>query len=146
VRSSFACAASVSVKCIEPPVTTPGPKPVTALPGLTPNCPVTIVAPILVTVDPASTPNVDAVPSATDAWFAFAADTLDCEDDVLIEDTFEDDVLEEETVEDDVVEDETVELLTEETREADERSEETRTDALLFLERDAEGIGRSQPI
>lgn len=69
VRSSWAWAAVGSPACIEPPVTVPppGPKPVTAVPGLTPRSPVTMVGPELVTVEPASTAKVAADPSGT-AW------------------------------------------------------------------------------
>src|SRR5687768_17514585 len=45
-----------------PPTTTPGGNPVTAVPGLTPTFPLTVVAPVLVTVDPPRTPKLCAVP------------------------------------------------------------------------------------
>src|ERR1700730_6804259 len=45
---------------------TPGGKAVTALPGLTPTLPLTVVAPVLVTVEPARTPKLCAVPR--DIW------------------------------------------------------------------------------
>ncbi|MEJ7699213.1 MAG: hypothetical protein WKF71_06145 [Pyrinomonadaceae bacterium] len=44
------------------PVTTPGGKPVTAVPGLTPKFPFTVLRPVLVTVVAANTPKVEAVP------------------------------------------------------------------------------------
>jgi hypothetical protein len=47
---------------IVPPVTVPGGKPVTAVPGLTPRSPVTAVKPVLVTVVPARTAKLAAVP------------------------------------------------------------------------------------
>src|SRR5437660_1604639 len=45
-----------------PPVTSPGGKPVTARPGLTPRLPTTVVEPVLVTVEPARTAKLSAVP------------------------------------------------------------------------------------
>src|ERR1700709_410714 len=62
VRSFCACMATASLLWIAPPTMTPGGKPVTALPGLTPTLPLTVVAPVLVTVDPPSTPKFCAVP------------------------------------------------------------------------------------
>src|SRR3972149_3257200 len=50
------------------PTTLPGGNPVTALPGLTPRSPVTVVAPVLVTVAPARTAKLAADPRATAAW------------------------------------------------------------------------------
>jgi hypothetical protein len=47
------------------PVTLPGGKPVTELPGLKPRSPLITVRPVLVTVLPASTPKVLAVPRLT---------------------------------------------------------------------------------
>src|SRR4029079_715059 len=44
------------------PVTTPGGKPVTAVPGLRPRSPVTIVGPVLVTVEAPTTAKLDAPP------------------------------------------------------------------------------------
>src|ERR1051325_7178291 len=41
---------------------TPGGKPVTAVPGLTPTLPLTVVAPVFVTVEPPRTPKLCAVP------------------------------------------------------------------------------------
>src|ERR1700692_4613150 len=54
--------ATASLLWIAPPTTTPGGKPVTALPGLTPTLPLTVVAPVLVTVEPPRTPKFCAVP------------------------------------------------------------------------------------
>jgi hypothetical protein len=54
------------------PFKIPGGKPVTAVPGLTPRSPVTVVALVLVTVDPASTANPPADPSATGVWHGHA--------------------------------------------------------------------------
>src|SRR5436305_4759117 len=62
VRSFWACMATASLLWIAPPTMTPGGKPVTALPGLTPTLPLTVVAPVLVTVDPPRTPKFCAVP------------------------------------------------------------------------------------
>lgn len=72
VRSVWAWAAVASAAWMVP-LTTPGGKPVTAEPGLTPRSPVTTVAPVLVTVVPARTAKLAAVPSGTgggDAAFA----------------------------------------------------------------------------
>jgi hypothetical protein len=56
VRSVWAWAATASAAWIVPPVTIPGGKPVTALPGLTPRLPLTVVGVlVLVTVEPPST-------------------------------------------------------------------------------------------
>lgn len=55
-----------------PPITIPGGKPVTALPGETPRFPVTTVGPVLVTVLPARTPKLDAVPRLTVTGVAVA--------------------------------------------------------------------------
>src|SRR6185436_2222122 len=44
-------------------MTIPGGKPVTALPGLTPRSPATMLGPVLVTVEPPRTPKLAAVPS-----------------------------------------------------------------------------------
>src|SRR5207245_4414492 len=55
------------------PLTIPGGNPVTAVPGLTPRSPLTLVAPVLVTVEPARTVNVLAAPRATGAWPAAVA-------------------------------------------------------------------------
>src|SRR2546429_684261 len=49
------------------PLTVPGGNPVTAVPGLSPRSPLTVVAPVLVTVEPARTANVLAAPRATGA-------------------------------------------------------------------------------
>src|ERR1700719_5344068 len=59
-----------SFTCIDPPVTTPGGNPVTALPGVKPRSPEMRVGPVLVTVLPPRTANVDAVPRATGNGFA----------------------------------------------------------------------------
>ena len=56
VKSVFARPAAAVPASMAPPTTTPGPKPVTADPGLTPRLPVTVVRPVLVTVVPARTP------------------------------------------------------------------------------------------
>jgi hypothetical protein len=48
---------------IVPPVTVPGGKPVTAVPGLTPKSPVMIVGPVLVTVEAPRTAKPCAEPS-----------------------------------------------------------------------------------
>src|SRR6185436_4860313 len=48
-------------------MTVPGGNPVTAVPGLSPRSPVTIVRPVFVTVDAARTANDDADPSGTGA-------------------------------------------------------------------------------
>src|ERR1700730_13318412 len=50
---------------MEPLSTTPGPKPVTAVPGLTPKSPLTTVAPVLVTVEAPRTAKLSAAPSGT---------------------------------------------------------------------------------
>ncbi len=47
---------------MEPDTTTPGGKPVMAVPGLTPTFPVTTLDPVLVTVEPASTAKLCAEP------------------------------------------------------------------------------------
>jgi len=65
VRSAWACFAVASAAWMVPLVTTPGGKPVTAVPGLTPKSPEITEAPVLVTVLPASTANGAAVPSPT---------------------------------------------------------------------------------
>src|SRR5207245_6085976 len=77
VRSVWAWAAAASPVWIVP-FTVPGPpsivkNPVTAVPGLTPRSPLTVVPPVLVTVEPARTPNVAADPRATGAWPDVAA-------------------------------------------------------------------------
>src|SRR5438093_744455 len=66
VRSSCAWAAAGSPAWIVP-LTVPGGNPVTAVPGLSPRSPLTLVAPVLVTVEPARTANVLAAPRATGA-------------------------------------------------------------------------------
>lgn len=64
VAVSFcACSATASATCIAPPVTVPGGKPVTALPGLTPRSPFTTVGPVLVTVEAPSTAKLCAAPN-----------------------------------------------------------------------------------
>ena len=50
-----------------PFVTIPGGNPTTAVPGLTPRLPLTVVTPVLVTVVPARTANDAAVPRFTGA-------------------------------------------------------------------------------
>ena len=66
VKSSWAWAAVASPACVVP-FTVPGGNPVTAVPGLTPRSPVTVVAPVLVTVEPARTAKSAADPRATGA-------------------------------------------------------------------------------
>jgi len=46
-----------------PDTTSPGGKPVTAAPGLTPRSPVIVLAPVLVTVEPLNTAKLCAEPS-----------------------------------------------------------------------------------
>src|SRR5947207_11749010 len=67
VKSSWACAAVGSPRCVVP--LTVG-VPVSVVPGLTPRSPLTVVAPVLVTVEPARTPKVAADPRSTGAWIA----------------------------------------------------------------------------
>src|SRR4029077_18401468 len=67
VKSSCAWAAAGSPAWIVP-LTVPGGNPVTAVPGLSPRSPVTVVAPVLVTVEPARTAKLAADPRATGAW------------------------------------------------------------------------------
>ncbi len=62
VTSFCACKATASVVWVVPTMV-PGGKPVTALPGLTPRSPVTMVGPMLVTVEPAKTAKLAATPS-----------------------------------------------------------------------------------
>src|SRR5436305_12001306 len=58
--------AVASLLWIVPPTTTPGGKPVTELPALTPRLPLTTDGPVLVTVDPPRTPKLPTVdPSVT---------------------------------------------------------------------------------
>src|SRR5439155_779056 len=66
VKSSCAWAAAGSPAWIVP-LTLPGGNPVTAVPGLSPRSPLTVVAPVLLTVEPARTANVLAAPRATGA-------------------------------------------------------------------------------
>src|SRR5207245_6048936 len=66
VRWSCGWAAAGSPAWIVP-LTVPGGNPVTAVPGLSPRSPLTVVAPVLVTVEPARTANVLAAPRATGA-------------------------------------------------------------------------------
>jgi len=63
VRSFWADTASASVPVYCVPLSTPGPNPVTAVPGLTPRSPLMTVLPVLVTVLPARTAKVVAVPN-----------------------------------------------------------------------------------
>src|ERR1019366_497974 len=74
VRSDWAPAATPSALWMVP-VTMPGGNPVTAVPGLTPRSPKTMVIPVLVTVLPPSTPKLLAVPRPTGAT---AAPAVDC--------------------------------------------------------------------
>src|SRR2546426_20810 len=66
VKASCAAAAAESATYIVP-LTIPGGNPVTAVPGLSPRSPLTVVAPVLVIVEAASTANVLAAPRATGA-------------------------------------------------------------------------------
>src|SRR5688572_33323589 len=72
VKASCAWAAAALAAWIVP-FTIPGGNPVTAVPGLNPRSPLTVVAPVLVTVEAASTANVLADPRATGAWPAAVA-------------------------------------------------------------------------
>jgi hypothetical protein len=65
VRSDWACSATASATCWVPLITVPGGKPVTAVPGLTPRSPETVVGPVLVTAWPANTAKDAAVPRPT---------------------------------------------------------------------------------
>src|ERR1044071_1997425 len=67
VKSTWARAEAASAAWIVP-LTVPGGNPVTAVPGLNPRSPLTVVAPVLVTVEAARTANVPADPRATGAW------------------------------------------------------------------------------
>ncbi len=62
VRSLSARLLTASPVCIVP-VTVPGGNPVTAVPGLTPRSPITVVEPVLVMALPASAPKLAAVPN-----------------------------------------------------------------------------------
>src|SRR5207249_9402019 len=64
VKSCCARAAAASAAWIVP-LTIPGGNPVTAVPGLSPRSPLTMVAPVLVTVEAARTANVVAAPRGT---------------------------------------------------------------------------------
>ena len=72
VRSDLAWSATASAVCWVPLITSPGGKPLTAVPGLTPRSPEMIEGPVLVTVVPASTPKDVAVPNPTEGWAAYA--------------------------------------------------------------------------
>ena len=72
VREFCAAAAVASAACIVPDTTTPGGKPVTELPGLTPRSPVIVLEPVLVTVEPPRTAKPWAEPS--DGFWARAGD------------------------------------------------------------------------
>ena len=76
VKSPWAVAAVRSAACIAPPTTVPGGNPVTALPGLTPKFPLTIVGPVFVTVEPANAVKFPAEFRATGNWAA-CRQTLD---------------------------------------------------------------------
>src|ERR1044071_1387524 len=67
VKAACAWPAAASAASIVP-FTIPGGNPVTAVPGLSPRFPLTVVAPVLVTVDAPKTANVPADPRATGAW------------------------------------------------------------------------------
>jgi len=62
MASACACSATASAAWLVPPTTVPGGKPVTALPGLTPRSPVTMVGPVLVTIEPPKTAKLVATP------------------------------------------------------------------------------------
>src|SRR5438105_2780591 len=64
VKSSWAVAATESPRCLLP-ITTPGPNPTSAVPGLIPRSPETTLAPVLVTVEPARTAKLLADPRGT---------------------------------------------------------------------------------
>jgi hypothetical protein len=72
VRSDWACSATASATCWVPLITSPGGKPVTELPGLTPKSPDMTEAPVFVTVVPANTAKGVAVPKPTGGWAAEA--------------------------------------------------------------------------
>src|ERR1041384_2713045 len=72
VKSCCARAAAASAAWIVP-LTVPGGNPVTAVPGLSPRSPLTMVGPVLVTVEAARTANVVADPRATGACPAAVA-------------------------------------------------------------------------
>src|SRR4029077_12129914 len=72
VKATCAWAAAASATCMVP-LTVPGGNPVTAVPGLNPRSPLTVVAPVLVTVEAARNTNVEADPRATGAWPAAEA-------------------------------------------------------------------------
>ena len=59
------------------PSTTPGPNPDSAVPGLIPRSPVTMVGPVLVTVEPAKTAKLPADPRTTGAGEADHRQTED---------------------------------------------------------------------
>ena len=63
MRSDCALSAIASAAYVVP-MTVPGPKPVTAVPGLSPRLPLIVDGPVLVTVVPARTAKLSAVPSA----------------------------------------------------------------------------------
>jgi len=69
MRSDWAWSATASALCCVPR-STPGGKPVTALPGLSPRSPVMVLGPVLVMVDPARTAKLLAVPRLTIAGLA----------------------------------------------------------------------------
>jgi hypothetical protein len=70
IPAKLVCAARASIRaCVETPVlistvprTIPGGNPVTAVPGLSPRSPVTILEPVLVIVEPPRTAKLCAVP------------------------------------------------------------------------------------
>ena len=66
--AAWAAVAVASPAWIVPPVTVPGGKPVTAVPGLTPKSPVMTVAPALVTVEAPRTAKLCAEPSGGADW------------------------------------------------------------------------------
>src|SRR6266567_1028974 len=66
VKSSWACAAIGSARWVVP-FTIPGGNPVTAVPGLKPRSPLTVLPPVLVTVEAARTAKLAAVPRAMGA-------------------------------------------------------------------------------
>jgi hypothetical protein len=68
VKSTWAKPAGPSAACIAPPMTCPGGNPVTAVPGLTPRSPFSVVGPVLVAVEAAKTVKLPAEPRGTGNW------------------------------------------------------------------------------
>jgi hypothetical protein len=67
MRAACAAHASVSFEWLAPPTTSPGRKPVIAVPGHTPRSPSMIDGPVLVTVVPAKTAKESAKPRSSGA-------------------------------------------------------------------------------